>query len=195
MTVIDLPPLSFGAIMIDIPWGYSTWSPKGQGRSPDRHYPTMSLAEIRALPIGHLASKNCVGLLWAVDHLLPVAISVLEGYGFEYKTVAFRWLKLRKGIKDRIFMSERDLHMGTGYWTRANSEICLLGTIGHPKRIGRGVRRDLVSPVREHSRKPDEIYERVERLVDGPYAEIFSRTDRAGWSSWGNETSKFGEAA
>jgi N6-adenosine-specific RNA methylase IME4 len=195
MISIDLPPLSFAAIMIDPPWTFKTHSVKGQGRSPSRHYRTMTLAEIRALPVSHLAQRDCAGFLWTVDHLLPQSIDILQGWGFTYRTVAFRWLKLRKGITDRIFMSERDLHMGTGYWTRANSEICLLGTIGRPKRIGRGVRRDIVAPVRQHLRKPDEIYERIEALVGGPYAEIFSRTDRKGWASWGDERSKFGVAA
>jgi len=79
-----------------------------------------------------------------------------------------------------------------GYWTRANPEQCLLATRGHPKRIGRDVRRWIDAPRREHSRKPDEIYERIERLVDGPYLEMFARQTRDGWDAWGNETDKFG---
>jgi N6-adenosine-specific RNA methylase IME4 len=193
--MIDLPPLSFAAIMIDPPWSFKTHSEKGQGRSPSRHYRTMTLKEIAGLGIGQFAQKDCACFMWTVDHLLPQSIDILGGWGFTYRTVAFRWLKLRKKVKDRIFMTERDLHMGTGYWTRANSEVCLLGTIGHPKRIGRGVRRDIVAPRRQNSRKPDEIYERIERLVAGPYAEIFSRTDRPGWTSWGDEAGKFGVTA
>ena len=78
-----------------------------------------------------------------------------------------------------------------GYWTRANSEVCLLATKGNPKRINADVRQVIQAPLREHSRKPECIYERIERLVDGPYLELFARNRRDGWTSWGNEVGKF----
>jgi len=77
--------------------------------------------------------------------------------------------------------------MGLGYWSRANAEMCLLGTIGHPKRKQKNVHSLIVSQRREHSRKPEEIYGRIERLVDGPYLEMFARHRRNGWACWGNE--------
>jgi N6-adenosine-specific RNA methylase IME4 len=77
--------------------------------------------------------------------------------------------------------------MGQGYWTRANPEDCWLATRGHPKRLHADVRQFITAPVAEHSRKPDEIYERIERLVDGPYLELYARRDRPGWMTWGNE--------
>jgi N6-adenosine-specific RNA methylase IME4 len=82
-----------------------------------------------------------------------------------------------------------------GYWTRANSEVCLLATRGKPKRLNADVRQGIIEPRREHSRKPDCVYERIERLVAGPYVELFARTTRKGWSSWGNQVGKFAEVA
>jgi len=85
--------------------------------------------------------------------------------------------------------------MGLGYWTRANSEVCLLATRGKPKRKHADVRQAILEPRREHSRKPDCVYDRIERLVDGPYLELFARQTRPGWDSWGLEVNKFGEMA
>ena len=85
--------------------------------------------------------------------------------------------------------------MGLGYWTRANSEVCLLATRGNPKRLDKGIRQGILEPIREHSRKPDCVHKRIERLVAGPYLELFARQSRPGWSSWGNEATKFDGAA
>ncbi len=84
--------------------------------------------------------------------------------------------------------------MGMGYWTRQEAEICHLFKRGKPKRLSRGVRSVIRAPRREHSRKPDEQYDRIEALVEGPYLEMFSRQNRSGWTSWGNQTEMF-EAA
>jgi N6-adenosine-specific RNA methylase IME4 len=77
--------------------------------------------------------------------------------------------------------------MTQGYWTRANPEACWLATRGAPKRLHADVRQLIVAPIMEHSRKPDEAYERIERLVEGPYLELYARRPRPGWTSWGNE--------
>jgi N6-adenosine-specific RNA methylase IME4 len=90
-----------------------------------------------------------------------------------------------------LFREDVDAQVGLGYWTRANSEVCLLATRGAPKRLNADVRQGIVEPRREHSRKPTVVYERIERLVAGPYVELFARSRRAGWSSWGNELDKF----
>ena len=81
--------------------------------------------------------------------------------------------------------------MGLGYWTRANAEYCLLATRGKPKRTAKDVRQLVVQPLREHSRKPDEVPAAIERLVPGPYLELFARTTRPGWASWGNQVERF----
>lgn len=99
--------------------------------------------------------------------------------GFNYKTVAFTWAKQTKDAKG--------WSIGLGYWTRCNPEQCLLFTRGNPRRRSASVRQLVVAPRREHSRKPDEIYDRIETLIDGPYVELFARQRREGWSSWGNQ--------
>ena len=76
---------------------------------------------------------------------------------------------------------------GLGYWTRANPEMCLLATKGKPKRISNGVNQLVVSKLREHSKKPDEVYTNIETLLEGPYIELFARNKKQNWDSWGNE--------
>ena len=122
---------------------------------------------------------------------MPQALKVIEAWGFTYKTCAFCW---NKGNTLPLFPDDFRDKMGLGYWTRANSEVCLLATRGKPKRLNADVRQIIQAPLREHSRKPDEVYSRIERLVAGPYLELFARQAWPGWDSWGNETEKF-EAA
>ena len=117
--------------------------------------------------------------MWCVDPMLPEALEVIKAWGFKYKTVGFTWAKQNK--------NDLGMFTGLGYWTRANPEMCLLATKGKPKRISKSVKQLIVSQRQEHSRKPDEVYERIEQLLDGPYVELFARRERKGWDSWGNE--------
>ena len=172
------PP--YGAILADPPWHWKARSAKGEGRSAKNHYDVMDAAELKALTIP--AADDCVLFLWAIDPMLPDAFSLIKAWGFTYKTVAFTWAKINLSGKDPI---------GGGYWTRANPEMCLLATRGKPKRLNADVRQLLMAPRREHSRKPDEVYGRIERLVSGPYLEMFARQTHPGWDSWGNEVGKF----
>jgi N6-adenosine-specific RNA methylase IME4 len=153
----------------------------------------MSLADIKSLPVAAWAAPDCVLLLWATDPLLDKALDVIRAWGFTYKTVGFCWAKLNKSAPrtDSGLDSERDFFTGLGLWTRANPELCLLATRGHPSRRSRGVRKLIVSPRREHSRKPDETYERIEALCDGPYLELFARGRRPGWDGWGSQSEGF----
>ncbi len=214
---MNLPEGKFGCILADPPWRFTTYSAKGRGRSPDglltpeqmrnlsrtnspeRHYATMTLDEIKSLPVGDVAAKDCVLLLWIVDPLLPEALEVGKAWGFKYKTTGFVWAKERRVTSKRARDMELDHHkqfpMGTGYWTRANPELCLLFTRGKPKRLSAAVRKLLIAPRREHSRKPDQQYRDIEQLVAGPYLELFARTEREGWTSWGNQTDRFGGLA
>ena len=123
--------------------------------------------------------------MWATDPHLCLAVKLMEDWGFEYKTIGFYWVKQNKN-NDNFFT-------GMGYWTRANPEMCLLGTRGNPKRLAKDVRKLVVSRRREHSRKPDEIRNRIERLLDGPYLEMFARSTKSGWDAWGNQVDLFGE--
>jgi N6-adenosine-specific RNA methylase IME4 len=189
---MNFPPRKFGTIYADPPWSFRTFSAKGQGRSAERHYATMSIPDIAALPVSDLAMPDDVLLMWATMPLLPEAIDVMRSWGFRYKTCAFTWMKQRRKAA-QLFTDRGDVFAGMGYWTRSNCELCLLGTRGKPKRRSAAVKQAILSPLREHSRKPEETYDRIEALVDGPYIELFARNTRPGWESWGNQTDKFGE--
>lgn len=183
----------YKVIYADPPWSFKTYSEKGKGRSPDSYYDCMNLDDIKKLPVHEIADKDCVLFLWTVDPLLDKAFHVIESWGFEYKTVGFVWAKLNKK-SDENYFSRNNFFCGLGYWTRSNTEICLLATKGKPKRKSKNVKKLIISKRREHSRKPDEIYENIENLLDGPYVELFSRNIRNGWDSWGKEVGLFQES-
>lgn len=196
---VPLPSGQFGCILADPPWAFRTFS--GETMTPHRcaedHYSTMTLAEMQALPIGDLAAKDCALFMWIVGSHLIEAIELAASWGFTFKTDAFYWVKQRLIGGDQADLFTGDLpepRMGFGYWTRKQVEPCWLFTRGKPARISAGVRQVILEPRREHSRKPDCQYERIEALVDGPYLELFARTQRPGWTAWGNQTDKF-EAA
>ena len=153
----------------------------------------MTYAEIAALPVGDLAAPDCALFLWVSWPMLGDALALIEAWRFSYKTCAFSWMKAHAGQLDML-RDDMPALIGMGYWTRANSEVCLLATRGRPRRLNADVRQGIIEPRREHSRKPDCVYSRIERLVAGPYLELFSRTTRSGWDSWGHEVGKFPEA-
>lgn len=197
VTPDNWPQGKYAAILADPPWHYSTWGERpwwidgedvdlSATRAADKHYGTMKIDDICALPVGDLAADDCVLFLWATWPCLFDAKKVIEAWGFTYKTEAFSYVKV-------LPENPRKPKMGLGYWTRANTEPCLLATKGHPKRIHADVGQVIAAPIREHSRKPDETHTRIERLVAGPYLELFARAPRKGWDVWGNETDKFDE--
>lgn len=146
------------------------------------------MADIASLPVDEIAGPDCALFLWIVWPSLPDALEIMRAWGFEYKTCGFCWVK---GNSLSLFPDDFKDKMGMGYWTRANSEVCLLGTRGKPKRLNADVRQVIQAPLREHSRKPDGIHARIERLVEGPYLEMFARQSQPGWDAWGNEVDKF----
>lgn len=170
---------AYGVIYADPPWGFKVRSDKGMGRSAEAHYDTMSLEDVKAMPVQDMAAPDCVLLLWVTDPFLALGLDVIDAWGFAYKTIGFYWAKTGK--------TPGTFPIGTGYWTRANPELCLLATRGRPKRLNADVRKLIMAPRREHFRKPDEAYDRIERLVAGPYLELFARQRRAGWDSLGAE--------
>lgn len=181
----------YGAILADPPWQFkSLWGTAPGPGNRNADYLTMDVDEIVALPVSELAAPDCALFMWGIWILLPRMNEIIEGWGFRYKTCAFDWMKANPRQLDML-RDDADVQMGLGYWTRANSEFCLLGTRGSPKRLNADVRQGIIEPRREHSRKPDCIYERIERLVAGPYCELFARTKRPGWDAWGNEVGKF----
>jgi N6-adenosine-specific RNA methylase IME4 len=183
---LDQSGRKYGVIYADPPWLFRTWSAKGTGRSAVSHYDCLDFPTLAALPVAQLAADDCVLFLWATNPSLPRALELIHAWGFEYKTLGFCWVKLNKTPK-------HDAHffVGMGYWTRANPELCLLATRGKPPRQAKDVRCLVVDPRREHSRKPDCIRERIERLVPGPYVELFARETKKGWDCWGNQVGLF----
>lgn len=200
------PAGGFGLIMADPPWSYAMRSDKGYAKAPEGQYRTMPIAEIKALPVEALAAPDCLLWLWAVNPQLPQALDVMASWGFTFKT-AGTWLK--RG-------SQGGVAFGTGYILRSSNEPFLLGTRGSPKTTratrssvvtyaGRDAERwsedwptgtvTIEAIAREHSRKPDEAFRACEELMpDARRLELFSRTDRLGWTAWGDEAGKFGAA-
>lgn len=186
----DLRHFHYGVIYADPPWAFENYSANGESRNANQHYDCLSVEEICALPVGHLAARDCVLFLWATNPLLDQAFRVIAAWGFRFTGVAFTWAKRTKnaGIDVR-----EDWHMGLGYGTRQNTETCLMAKVGAPKRRAADVRELVIAPIREHSRKPDRINGDIERLFDGPYVELFAQTPRPGWDVWGNQVDKFSE--
>jgi N6-adenosine-specific RNA methylase IME4 len=183
-SMISSPPSKgYRVIYADPPWTFRTFSAKGKGRSAEAHYDCMSLEDVKALPVASWAADDAILLMWATDPLLDKAMDVIRAWGFTFKTVGFYWVKQNA--------SGKGFFTGMGFWTRANPEQCLLATRGHPKRKAADVKRLVVSPRREHSRKPDEMCAHIERLADGPCLEMFARASRPGWDAWGVQEGLF----
>ena len=175
--------MSFQLILADPPWAHSDPANAGK-RGAGHKYGLMTLDEIKSLPVRAMADKNCLLALWWVGPMPYQALQVVNAWGFSLKTMTgFVWHKTTKTGKS---------HFGMGNWTRQNPECCLFATIGKPIRISGSVRAYIEAPVREHSRKPDEIPGRlVELLGDVPRIELFARTRRMGWEAHGLETEKY----
>lgn len=170
----------YNVIYADPPWKYAT--------DVSKHYNVVSFSDINNFPINKIASDNCALFLWSIYPILPECIETLKKWGFRYVTVAFTWVKTNKNNGKPFF--------GMGNWTRANAEVCLLGLKGNLKRKSNKVAQVVMSPLREHSRKPDEIRDKIVELVgDLPRIELFARQKTKGWDVWGNETDKFKEVS
>jgi N6-adenosine-specific RNA methylase IME4 len=181
----QLQPLRYGMIMADPPWDFSNYSEKGELKNAKHHYACMSIDDIKALPVGHLAGPDCCLFMWATWPMLPQAMETMAAWGFSYRTGG-AWHKKTKHGKTAF---------GTGYRVRCASEPFLLGFIGNPVN-SRSERNVIEGLAREHSRKPDEAYAWAERYMsDARRLELFSREQRIGWDTWGNEVGKFDAAA
>lgn len=169
----------YQVIYADPPWKYRAYSGKAKG-SAENHYPTMDFDALRELPVGMLAAKDCALFLWVTLPCLPEGLFLMEAWGFSYKTAAFVWVKQNRRA-DSLFW-------GLGSWTRSNAELCLLAVRGRPRRMDAGVHQIILSHVGEHSKKPEEVRERIVRLMgDVPRIELFAREKTEGWDVWGNE--------
>ncbi len=169
-------------ILADPPWRFQNRT----GKMAPEHkrllrYPTMSIEEIKALPVSKLALEKAHLYLWVPNALLPWGLDVVSAWGFEFKSI-LTWYKVRKdgGPDGR----------GVGFYFRNVTEIVLFGVRGKNNRTltpGRTQTNIIVSRKREHSRKPDEIYDIIEKCSPGPYLELFARFKRKNWQQWGNE--------
>jgi len=177
---------AFGTILADPPWRFSNRS----GKMAPEHkrllrYQTMSFEEIAELPIAQLASAKSHLYLWIPNALIPEGLDVMRRWGFVYKTNLV-WYKIRKdgGPDGR----------GVGFYFRNVTELVLFGVRGSLRTLAPGRRQVNVtlSRKREHSRKPDELYDIIERCSPGPYLEMFARHQRMGWTSWGDEIAQNG---
>ena len=164
-------------IYADPPWSYRN---KGTRAAADRHYSTMSIEDIKSLPVADIAAENCVLFLWATFPMLPEALETIRAWGFDYKTAAFVWAKQNRRSPGWFW--------GLGNWTRSNAEICLLATKGRPERVSASVHSLIEAPVGRHSAKPKEARTRIEALMgDVPRIELFARERAPGWDAWGDE--------
>jgi len=178
---MELPAKKYNIVYADPPWrfkyrhGENDLSGHNEGI-----YHLMNIDEIKKLPVDTIADKNCVLFLWITDPFLREGMDVMDSWGFTYKTVAFTWVKTN--------VSNNGYWLGMGYWTRSNPEMCLLGTKGSPKRIDSNVHQLVISHRREHSRKPDEVRNRIVSLCgDVSRIELFARNRFSGWDVWGDE--------
>lgn len=173
----------FGLINADPPWRFKLHNEEtGAKKSAQGAYDCMSLEDIKRMPVGVLAADDCVLLLWTTHPMIPQALEVMEAWGFEYKT---------SGVWSKRNHETGKLAMGTGYLLRCASEPFLVGTRGKPK-VTRSTRTVIEGKRREHSRKPEEAFEMMEKWVPNvPRIELFSRQRREGWTTWGDETHKF----
>lgn len=180
-------------LYVDPPWQFAVRDREtGLGRAPDRHYPTMTTDKICGLELPEIADDSYLAM-WVYDPMIPDAFKVAEAWGFRYITVLFRWIKTTDG-QLRLFELGERLNFGMGYHTRGGGcEECFLFKRGKGLPVLRhDIRKEFYAPVREHSRKPDEVAGwLVDLYGDVPRIEMFARTIRPGWLSLGNEVGKF----
>ena len=166
-------------IYADPPWLYDDKSaPRG---GAETHYRCMSTAEICALPVKDIAAHSSVLFMWVTMPMLEEGLKVMKAWGFKYKTVGFTWVKTTRGGA---------LYMGMGHHTRANAEICLLGTRGFGvRRIDASIRNTQLHQRTRHSEKPEQFRHDIDKLY-GPLPtriELFARKAALGWDVWGDE--------
>jgi len=177
MVIEKFPNKKYNIIYADPPWKYRG---NMMNSSVTDHYGVMDINAICNLPIPKISDENCVLFLWVTLPKLNEFMKVVDAWGFEYKTVAFTWVKKNK-VANSFFM-------GLGRWTRANAEICILATKGKISRKKKNIRQLQVFSIEEHSKKPDAFRDLIVELCgDLPRIELFARQKTKGWDVWGDE--------
>ena len=201
-----------GLLLADPAWSFETWSEKGTTeRSAGSKYQTMTTDEICAMPVRDIVADDCALALWITAPFMVIGdhVRVNRAWGFEPSALLFVWIKVGSHVQygrlvkwdENVFRSLMGLSA-----SRQNAEFVILGRRGSPKRMSAKVRSIIAAPelydpdiifsqLREHSRKPDEQYPRIEELFSGPYVEINARQQRAGWDAWGDQVEMFGTEA
>ena len=155
----------------------------GMIRGAESYYKTMSIADIENLPVNQISDSNCVLFLWATMPMLQEGLNIIKSWGFQYKTCGFVWIKKTKTGKNFV---------GMGHYTRGNAELCLIGMRGKLNRRAKNISQIIESQIREHSRKPIEVREKIVELYgDLPRIELFAREKTQGWDVLGNEVDKY----
>jgi len=171
--------MKYQIIYADPPWAFKNYNDSKATNWVGEQYSTMSTEDICKLPIQEISDKDCSLFIWGTFPKLPDCLEVIKRWGFTYKTCAFNWFKENK---------DKSFFFGMGYWTRSNSEFCLLATKGHPKRLSASVSQVIKYPRLKHSEKPSIVRDKiVELLGDLPRIELFARQKTDGWDVWGNE--------
>jgi len=170
---------------------FRTRSAKGlTSRSPEKKYTTMSDEELMALPVRELMSRNSYLFFWETGPRLVkgLHLPIIRAWGYEPTAMGFVWIKLLKGEDGALFLQElASFWMGGGYTTRKNVEYCILCRRGSPpERKSKAIRELIFEPRRQHSRKPEQVYQRIEQYADGPYLDLFAGAPRPGWEAWGD---------
>lgn len=170
--------MKYSVIMADPPWHYDN---RGTRAAAAKHYPTLKRGDLVHLPVQNHAADRCALFLWATWPNIKTALTVMDAWGFKYKTLAWEWFKTNQAGDKFI--------MGLGNYSRSNPEPCLLGFRGKPIPVkNKSVKAWITAPRRGHSRKPDQQYENIELLYpEVPKLELFATQQWPGWDVWGNE--------
>lgn len=172
----EFPQKKYKIIYADPPWQFNKRMDK---RGVEHQYPTMSMDELKSLPVKEISDNDCILFIWCVFPMIQEGLDLIKAWGFDYKTIGFNWVKRWKNAS---------WFMGMGNWTRSNSEVCLIGIKGKPKRLDAGINQVIDSPFTVHSRKPDIVRSKIIQLCgDLPRIELFARTKVHGWDVWGND--------
>jgi N6-adenosine-specific RNA methylase IME4 len=177
--MLPFPNKKYQIIYADPPWSYADKASAGK-RGAIYKYPVMSQTAIENLPVNTICDADCALFLWVTMPMLSGCWDLITKWGFTYKTVAFTWVKRNRRMPTWFW--------GMGNWTRANPELCLLAIKGKIRRADASVHSIVDTAIREHSRKPDEVRERIVKLMgDLPRIELFARIKTPGWDVWGDE--------
>lgn len=167
----------YDIIYADPPWSYRNMG--NIQATANSHYKTMTLEDLKKLPVNELARENSILFMWATFPKIDEALDLIKAWGFEYKTVGFTWVKKNKRGGN---------FFGVGWYTKSNAEVCLIGVKGKAPKISNSVSSIIESIREEHSKKPDIVREKIIEFSGNiPRIELFARQQVGGWDCWGDE--------